>query len=430
MKFSEELDRFMKELDITANDLSRQSELSPDVISRYLNDKRSPKADSEYFDKLVNALYEISRQKENVYSIDEIRDSLAKSLINNKTDYNYSDFVDNFNILQKKLNLSNANLGKALGYDSSYISRIKTGSRKPTDIDAFIDEIVNYIVGSYHSNEKIEAVARLLEVGSEDINTEEKYKNKLKTWLKTKHSNYDELIQNFLIRLDDFKLSDFMNEDFSKVKTHTTPIVLSKGKTYYGVKGRKASEEDFKKRYVLAVSMLLKKGLRMNIVHNIDRPLEEMILGLENWLPMYMTGSISPYYFPTQPSNLFCTSHMTSGSVALSGECMKNNQEKAKFYVTTRKEELPYYKAKSRYMLKKAKPLMKIYTADENDKFEEFLRSEDSDKMQMVSSSNLKNMDFIISKKWIALNKKISPNIHFVVYNEKLNNAIKAYLLG
>lgn len=31
------------------------------------------------------------------------------------------------------------------------------------------------------------------------------------------------------------------------------------------------------------------KGLHLNIIHNIDRPFEEMMLGLESWIPLYMT---------------------------------------------------------------------------------------------------------------------------------------------
>ncbi|MBQ8914035.1 MAG: hypothetical protein IJ054_08345 [Lachnospiraceae bacterium] len=116
--------------------------------------------------------------------------------------------------------------------------------------------------------------------------------------------------------------------------------------------------------------------------------------------------------------------------MALSGECISSNQERGKFYLTTKKEELPYYKAKSKYMLKKAKPLMVIYTADKEEEFQEFLKNEDKEGFQEVSSEHFKNMDFIISRKWVAINKLLSPKIHFVIYNEKLRNAIRTYLLG
>ena len=40
----------------------------------------------------------------------------------------------------------------------------------------------------------------------------------------------------------------------------------------------------------------LKKGLHINMIHNVNRPFSEMMLGLESYIPMYMTGQISPYY--------------------------------------------------------------------------------------------------------------------------------------
>ena len=38
------------------------------------------------------------------------------------------------------------------------------------------------------------------------------------------------------------------------------------------------------------MAMMLKKGLHLNQIHNLDRSFEDMMLGLESWIPMYMTG--------------------------------------------------------------------------------------------------------------------------------------------
>ena len=458
MRFNEELNRYINELNISANELSKASGLSPDVISRYLNGKRTPKPNSEYFNNLIEALYRVAGEKGISVGKDEIYKKLEDSIAVQSESRDYGTFIDNFNTFQERLGLSNSILGKAIGYDASYISRIKNKSRRITDINDFTDKVAAYIVSAYHSNEKMEQIAEILGCKLDDIDTEDKYIIYIKKWLIDRHNNYEKLISGFLTKVDDFNLSDFTDENLSKVKVPAAPVVLGKSKTYYGVKGRKASEEEFikttllsksnediffyndlpmskaaedegfKKRYVTALAMLLKKGIHMNIVHNIDRPLEEMILGIESWIPMYMTGAISPYYFPTPPSNMFCTSHMTSGSAALSGECIRSSQERGRFYITTKKEELSYYRVKSKYLLKKAKPLMRIYTADNSDGFEDFIRSEDDGELRMITNENFKNIDFIISKRWVAINKKLSPEIHFVIYNEKLNNAIRAYL--
>lgn len=50
--------------------------------------------------------------------------------------------------------------------------------------------------------------------------------------------------------------------------------------------------------------MCLKKGLYLNIIHNLDRPFNEMMLGLESWIPIYMTGQVSPFYFKNNNNNI------------------------------------------------------------------------------------------------------------------------------
>ena len=83
------------------------------------------------------------------------------------------------------------------------------------------------------------------------------------------------------------------------------PFQLPTSKTYFGLKEMMESELDFPKATVLSKSMepvimysdmpmMLKKGLHLNQIHNLDRSFEDMMLGLESWIPMYMTGRLPP----------------------------------------------------------------------------------------------------------------------------------------
>ena len=67
---------------------------------------------------------------------------------------------------------------------------------------------------------------------------------------------------------------------------------------------------------------MLKKGLHLNQIHNIDRSFDEMMLGLESWIPMYMTGQISPYYLKGIQNGVFHHFLKVSGSAALTGEAI------------------------------------------------------------------------------------------------------------
>ncbi len=66
-----------------------------------------------------------------------------------------------------------------------------------------------------------------------------------------------------------------------------------------------AKDPEFPKKWMFGMAMMLKKGLHLHQIHNLDRSFDEMMLGLESWIPMYMTGQISPYYFKNAPNDVF-----------------------------------------------------------------------------------------------------------------------------
>ena len=69
--------------------------------------------------------------------------------------------------------------------------------------------------------------------------------------------------------------------------------------------GEMAKDPEFPKKWMFGMAMMLKKGLHLHQIHNLDRSLEDMMLGLESWIPMYMTGQISPYYLKGVQNNVF-----------------------------------------------------------------------------------------------------------------------------
>lgn len=457
MSFGDELNNYMKLLNCNSKDICDISGISPTVISRYLNNKRTPKINSDNFDKIVNSLYQFSNKKQKNLSEESIRKALISSI--NPYNATYDVFIDNLNTLQSKLNISTTDMAKEINFDASFLSRIKNMQRKPSNIEAFIDLIVDFFGNSCQNADKKQILISLFECTLDDIKDIKNLKKLLKFWLTTAHKEAQTNIESFLSKLDIFNLNNYIGTDFSKVKVPTSPVIIKNSKTYYGIEGRKRAEgnflkttllskskepiffyndlpmtkagndEEFKKKWIVAMTMLLKKGLHLNIVHNINRPLNEMLLGLESWIPIYMTGSISPYYYAEPPSNYFQISHCTSGSVALSSECMDFDEKKSRFYLTTKKEELAYAKKKAAYMLSKAQPLMTIFKEEDTEKYNEFMNKNKSKNLQTIKKDIFKNIDFCINEdEWIMINKNDSPKIHFVIYNEQLKNAIKDFL--
>ena len=52
-----------------------------------------------------------------------------------------------------------------------------------------------------------------------------------------------------------------------------------------------AKDADFSKKWMFGMGVMLKKGLHLHIIHDINRPFSEMMLGLEG---MALTSQLSP----------------------------------------------------------------------------------------------------------------------------------------
>lgn len=459
MNYEKTLLYYMELLDCNINELCQETGLSYSLIHRYINGKRTPKQDSEYFNKIIDGLYNISIQKNKKISKLSFEKNFKKSLQNNQIDIDIDLLIDNFNFLQNELSFPIIDIARAIGYDPSFISRMKNKERKPADLELFIDKFRNYIFSLCKNSETKEHVEKIIKLPFNDISS---FNESFTEWLCSKHiDNKPNEVLSLLTKIDNFNLNDYISTDFSKIKVPTVPVLLKNSKVFYGIEGRKQAEgeflkttllsksdesiffysdlpitqagedEEFKKKWVFAMSVLLKRGLHLNIVHNLNRPINELLLGLENWIPIYMSGSISPYYFKNPPSNFFNGSQCTSGSIALTSECIKYNEKKSKFYLTTKKEEVEFEKEKSNYMLSKATPLMKIFKEADKKEFNNFMNENNNGNITKIKKDIFKNINFHINENnWIIINKENSPEIHFVIYHEKLINAIKTFLLS
>ena len=104
------------------------------------------------------------------------------------------------------------------------------------------------------------------------------------------------------------------------------------------------------------IAVALRKGLHLDIIHNIDRPFEEMMLGLESWIPIYMTGQVSPYYLKGVQNTVYCHFHYVSGA-ATHRRVHKRLHEDGRTIFTNNREEVQRSRRIADHLLQKAQPL-------------------------------------------------------------------------
>ena len=387
MDFKDKLNYYIKQLNITSKQLSNKSNISESVISRYKKGERTPLINSNQLNNLINALNNINIEKNKPIK-ENIKIELEQ-LIKNKDNFNY----DNLNTLINELNININKMAKYINFDQSHISRIRYGKSKPRDPINLAIKIENYIKEKHSSQidkDKLKSILKEQSIESYLTNT----------------NKQDQKIISFLEKFNDFNLNDYIKEiKFDELKIPNIPFYKAKTKNYYGIEEMKqgeldffkttvlsktkkdifmysnmpmedmAKDIDFGKKWMFAIACCLKKGLHLNIIHNLDRPYNEMMLGLQSWIPIYMTGQVSPYYFKNNKNNIYNQIDYTSEVAALSGECINGSHDLGKYYLTTNKKEVEYYNKKTNLLLKKANPLMEIYKENNTEDFKNFLKS-------------------------------------------------------
>ena len=447
MNFKEVLNKYLKELNCSSKKLSNESGLSESVISRYRSGERTPVKNSEQLNKLTKALFNIAKDNgKNKYTFDKIESDFNSTLASD--DFDYTTFSNNLNTLITSLNINTHEMSKYIVFDASHISRIRYGKAKPSNPVEFSNKICSYILNRYKNPDDINNLMMIIGCKKSDLSNEKIYST-LFNWLTSEIVPVKNQISDFLHHLDSFNLDDYIKViKFDELKVPNIPFYKAKTKHYYGIEEMKqgelnffkgtvlskskedifmcsdmpmedmAKDIDFGKKWMFAIAMCLKKGHHLNIIHNLDRPFNEMMLGLESWIPIYMTGQISPYYLSNLKNNIYNHLNYVSAAAALSGECINGFHNKGMYYLTTNKNEIEYYKEKSDLLLKKAKPLMEIYRESNIKEYHLFLKKDENiecDRTRYISSLPLFTISDELLIKILKRNKLTKEKINKII---------------
>ena len=402
MTFKKLLDNYMELLDCSAKDLAENSGLSAATISRYRSGERTPKDGTENFSRLITGIVSIAKSK-------GIPDISAQSVFDAFSPYvkntvDVAHFQKNFHKLLSVVPISISDLARFLNFDPSYISRIRNGQRQPANPSEFARKISCFVARHCQTEEQKAVISSLINCPVEELSNYITFQEQLTDWLLTGAGTVKDSMTVFLEKLDEFDLDEYIHViHFDKLKVPSVPFQIPTSRTYWGISEMMESELDFLKATVLSKStapvimysdmpmkemakdpefpkkwmfgmaLMLKKGLHLYQIHNLDRSFDEMMLGLESWIPMYMTGQISPYYLKNVQNNTFLHLLKVSGSAALSGEAIAGCHENGKYYLTKSKREMEYYQKRADELLKNAYPLMDIYRSERETELNTFL---------------------------------------------------------
>ena len=399
MSFADVLNMYLNKTKCTAKELAAASGISASSLSGYRSGKRIP--EQEQIEKLICGFVRMAG--ENAPALDEaaIRDDFSAYTGKPKPDYQI--IIKNLNTAIDALDISVSGLSRALSFDSSYLSRIRSGQRKPADLDKFIIETAEYIART----KSPPAIAGLIGQPAEELVPVGRCASQLCNWFSSGTISQRDHLGELLHQLDAFNIKNYMSDAHFPEAAHAKePEALCLPKYYYGFDEMKKGELDFfgtvassgangtvymcnsipmealtldsayMSEWMHSIAMMIRKGADIRIIHDVDRPPAEMILGLMSWIPLYMTGRVASFYLSDASNRIYCHTDYVSDTTVLSGECIRGYHDEGKYYLTQNETDLAYYKKRVKRLFSKAKPLVRTYRMENQEDFYHFEDSE------------------------------------------------------
>lgn len=402
--FQDALNHYCELVHCSNVELAEESGADASGISRYRKGERIPKKDA--VEKLAAGIRRIAEKNDIALQGEDIEEALVQCLMQDEREEQKKELARKIDLIMTKLEISNANASYYLKYDSSYLSKIRNGKRSITNTEDLITKLSDYIARNCIADRQLMAIGEV--IGSETElsgSVEERY-TAIKNWFFEGEIPEEKSgeISHFMEKLDTFDLNEFIRAiRFDELKVPTLPFKMYGSKSYYGVEDMKkgelnffkgavtskskeyvtmysdmmladmAQDQEFNKKWMFGIAMLIKKGVHLKVIHCLDRPFEELLFGLEAWVPIYMTGQVEPWYLPNMHAKIFHHLIYTSGTSALAGVYVEGSRNATRYYHTFKEEEVRYYRESANQLLTHAKPLMRIYRKEQEKEYQDYL---------------------------------------------------------
>lgn len=471
MPFSAELSALCSMLNRTNKDIAQKCGISGSALSRYRNGEREPKPNSRIVRKLANGLAALGKEEGLEGFLDEneillaFNSSLLDPVVTGKR------LCSRFRRLVMLLKIHNAEVAQALDVDSSYVSRIRNGQRFPSDRVLFAEAVAEIAAKHYYLRGEPADLATVL--------TEECPDQTLKLPPQEDSVELEEILTSWLLgeelvddstaeaelffdRLSTFNqhmLLDAANRDafvyegiiekttvarfyngISALRTADLDLLrlsVADPETKHIVfqsdmpVSMKNADSSFLRIYSAGISALLEKGVRITIVHNVNRPFSAVAEGILYWLPAYMTGMVEPRYICGVHNRVFCHMNAVSDSVALSGEMIVGHESDGRAYLTNKPDEVAYYRRKMDYILENTLPLMDVYRIDQPERMaiyeEKRQQLEKAGRGRHVARGRFENIEIVAyGPDCVVVTKTDDPVMHVVVHHPKICHALSS----
>ena len=248
----------------------------------------------------------------------------------------HDKFGHRFSAILDLAEFSNVRFGKLLNIDPSYISRFRNGLRTPVSNSKLTEEMCRVLYIRLKDQKYLSKLARLMNVSPESLHNDMDWEKELYSWL---FLSDDNTVSSFVVGMVD-QIGSF-SADIIKpplpFETAADKTVLHDNRSHYhGMTGLQTAvlrflgnvierkEKDlylysdqnidwiiadkaFQTKWMSLMIQCVTSGVKIHIIHNIERDLAEIGEAIRSWLPLYPSGQIESFYLDGQKNTNFST---------------------------------------------------------------------------------------------------------------------------
>lgn len=415
MDFTDRTNRIFHVLGCSNAEIARISKIDPSLVSRFRTGSRKPRATSTQFKQLCKGIISYAQE----YSLmdelipgcflsnkedpeDELISYLVKkaersNLYTRPSHTTYNMFSEKLNVLMNRLDITNIRLARALNIDTSLVSRYRKGLRTPPKNSTLMANLCGYLYKAAKMNGSEHVLLELPGISKTEISDDE-ILELLICWLSDEGElNRTGDIDRFLEKLDSINIlntpavssidiladtpDDLLNEYTGAdglrkavIRFLRTVLTSDKKNTLKLYSNKKldwlSSDQEFLQRWAAFMYAILRSKNQIQIIHHIERNLNEMLVGIDNWLPLYMSGLVEGYFCKTESDTKFShTLFIASGTAGIYGSFVSGTEETGIYQYADTPDRVHYYEKQFDALLAISQPLVQVFKKDKKNDF-------------------------------------------------------------
>ena len=408
--FAENLNRIMTELHITGSQIAKFAGFDRTNVSRLRSGARIPSAGGATAARLVQGIYLCADSRNDLpalcaltgsrpdESAEQIQNALSSWLfgeapgpsarpVPRKRKPDGNSFGERLDRSMTLAELSNIRLSRLINVDASLISRYRSGVRTPRANPEMTSHLGKILWQRIMKNNRREDLARLMLLPPDEI--DEQY---FLDWLCDFDSFRDDGVstaEQFLDSFDSYSAEAGIRLP-SFEEAAPEQILRSSRDFYLGTAGLQeavirflgnavtegaeelwlysdqnmdwmTSDRAFLVRWAALMNACVKAGIRVRIIHNIDRSLREMNQAITSWLPLYMSGMIESWCCQKpKDTRFYHTLFLCPGHACIEACPVVGTEGSAIYRYYTDPEALEIYRNAYKKLLDSSKPLVRL----------------------------------------------------------------------